>query len=202
MPRSIQNPEGLTLRKLIQNTYHYMRSRYTYRDRDVLKSVTVKKVSVYGGKDPGEARTKFIIQTKSYPQYHPYFTRRDSRGRLRRHQRTYRHEYDITIQLDSLSLDTDRLKIRTGADAKWDFSEAGKTKKDSRGRVREGTNIKRGINGDFFFRLSWLYKEKGILFGRNHANGPPNQTNPKQIVFLDKHMLRALEFLVSRGILQ
>ena len=202
MPRSIQNPEGWTLRKLIQNTMHHMGSRYTYKERDVLKRVTVQKVSVYDGKNPGEARTKYILKTSSYPQYSPYFTRRDSRGRLRKTQRSFKHEYDVTIQLGSLSLDTDSIKLRTGADAKWDFSDAGKTKKDSRGRVREGSNVKRGLNGDHFFRLSAIRSDAGILFGRNFANGPPTKTNPHRIQFLTKHELRAVEFLINRGVIQ
>lgn len=202
MPSSIQNPEGLTLRKLISNTFHHMRNRVDYMNRDVLRSVKIKKVSVYDGKNPGKARTKFIIESRSYPQYYPYYTRRDSRGRPRSRQRSYRHEYDITIQLDSLSLDSDRIKLRTGADAKWDFGEAGKTKKDSRGRIIEGTNVKRGVNGDFFFRLSYIRKQSGILFGRNFANGPPIHTNPNQIQFLTKHELQVIQYLVDTGILQ
>lgn len=202
MPRSIRNPQGITLRKLIQNTYHHYRNRFDNRDRDVIRNIIVKKIDVYDGKDPGEARTTYRIITTSYPQYYPYYTRKDSRGRTRRRQRTYRHMYEIIIQLDELSLDSDRFKIRTGSDAKWDFSPLGKYRKDSRGRIIEGRNIQRGINGDFFFRLSWLYKNAGILYGRNYANGPPKKTNPKGILFLDKHMLRALEILTNNQIIQ
>lgn len=202
MPRTLKNKDGWTIRKLVQNTYHHMNNRFDYKERDVLKSVIVKKIKVYDDKEPGQARTKYVIESRSYPQYYPYYTRKDARGRVRARQRTYRHEYDITIQLDELSLDTDRFRMRTGSDLKWDFSPSGKSKKDSRGRIIEGTNIKRGINGDFFFRCSWLYKQKGILFGRNFANGPPNTANPNHILFLDKHMLRTVEFLINRGILQ
>lgn len=202
MPKSIQNPEGITLRKLIQNTHHHYRNRYEYMRRDVLKSVKVKKVLVYDGKAPGQARTKFVIQSSSYPQYAPYYTRRDRRGRLRGSQRTYKHFYDVTIQLDSLSLDTDKFKIRTGSDQPWDFSDKGQPRKDKRGKVIEGTNAKRGVNGDFFFRCSWLFKQAGILYGRNWANGPPSQTNPNGILFLDKHALHVVKVLVDRGVLQ
>jgi len=199
MPSPIQN--DWTLRKLIQNTYHHMRNRYTYKERDVLKRVTVKKILVYGNKPLGKARTTFRIETSSYPQYSPYFTRRDSRGRLRQRQRTYKHQYDVVISLDKLSLDVP-VKIRTGADKKWDFGPSGKTTKDSRGRIIEGTNIKRGINGDHFFRLSYIRKQENLLFGRNYSNGPPKITNTKQIQFLTKHELRAVEYLVNAGVIQ
>lgn len=205
MPRTIRNEEGWTIRKLIQNTYHHMGNRFEYSERDVLKSINIKKISVYEGKKPGKSRTKYIIQTSSYPQYAPYYTGTDVRGRQIKYQRTYKHHYDVTIQMDKLSIDDDRIRLRTGSDAKWDFSNKGKSTYSGRGRNRrlvEGSNIKRGINGDFFFRLSWIYRDKGLLFGRNFANGPPLKTNPKMIVFLDKHMIRALQTLIDRGILQ
>ena len=205
MPYSIRNPYGWTLRKLIQNTYTHMYSRFEYKERDVLKSVVVRSVNVYDGANPGEARTKYIIRSSSYPQYAPYYTKTDTRGRPRKYQRTYKHEYDVTIQLDKLSIDDDRIKLRTGADAKWDFSSSAKGFWKGKGRSRryvESKNVRRGINGDFFFRLEWLYYYNGILFGRNWTNGPPKNVNPKSIVFLDKHMLHTVEYLINRGVLQ
>ena len=205
MPRSIKNPYGITLRYLIQNTYVHMRNRFDYKERDVLSRVTVQKVTVYNGLNPGEARTKYIIRSYSYPQYAPYYTKLDNRGRPRRKQRTYKHQYDVTIQMDSLSLDETGIKLRTGSDCKWNFNENGQGKWIGVGRNRryqEGTNVLKGRNGDFFFRLEWLYAQKGILYGRNWTNGAPNRTNPKQALFLDKHMLSVVEYLVNRGIIQ
>ncbi len=204
MPRSIRNPDGWTIKKLVQNTWTHMQNRFEYRERDVLKSIIVKEVNVYDGKNPGEARTTFKIESRSYPQYYPYYTRLDKRNRPRSKQRSYRHEYEIILQMDSLSINDDRIKLRTGADAKWDFSERGKSKKVGRGRnqrIIEGSNIKRGLNGDHFFRLSWIRRESGILYGRNYAGWFPKQTNPKGIQFLTKHELRVLEVLMNRGIL-
>lgn len=205
MPRSIRNKNGWTIRKLVQNTYTHMPNRFENKDRDVLKSIVIQKVSVYNGKEPGKDRTKYIITSYSYPQYRPYYTGKDVRGRAIKYQRTYKHEYQVTIQMDSLSIDDDRIKLRTGADAKWDFSAKGKSSTSGTGRSKrivEGSNIKRGLNGDFFFRLSWVYQQNGILFGRNFANGPPVKTNPHMIVFLDKHMIRALQTLIDRGVLK
>lgn len=205
MPRSIRNEKGWTIRKLVQNTHYHKPNRFEYKERDVLRSVIIKQISVYNGKKPGEARTKYIITSRSYPQYKPYFTGKDVRGRTIKYQRTYRHEYEVTLQMDSLSIDDDRIHLRTGTDAMWDFSAKGKGHWQGTGRNKryiEGSNIKRQLNGDFFFRLSYVYKDNGILFGRNYANGPPIHVNPKNIVFLDKHMLRTIEFLMNKGILK
>lgn len=205
MPRSIRNPEGWTLRKLVSNTFTHARSRFTYKERDVLKGISIKQISVYDGRDPGEARTKFIVESSSYPQYPPYYTGRDVRGRPIQYQRTYKHFYDVTLQMDTLSLDDDRIHLRTGADAKWDFSDKGKGKWVGRGRQRrfiEGTNIQRGLNGDFFFRLSFIRHQNGLLYGRNYAGWFPRVTNPHGIQFLTKHELMVIEVLTNRGILK
>lgn len=205
MPRSIRNENGWTIRKLVQNTYYHKHNRFEYKERDVLRSVIIKKVSVYNGKNPGEDRTTYEIESRSYPQYKPYYTGRDVRNRSIQYQRSYRHEYDVVLQMDSLSIDDDRIHLRTGADKKWDFSPRGKGKWQGTGRNRryiEGTNIKRGLNGDFWFRLSALYQQQGILYGRCWAEGMPDKVNPHHIVFLDKHMLRTIEFLMDRGILK
>lgn len=197
MPVPIQN--DWTLRKLVQNTYHHMRNRFEYMRRDVIQRIRIKTVSVYDGKEPGQARTKYIIESTSYPQYPPYLTQTDARGRSRRRQRSYKHQYDVTIQLDRLSIDVP-VKLRTGAERRWRFNS--RTRRLPNGRLEESENIKLGINGDFFFRLSFIYHEEGILFGRNYANGPPNQVNPKKIVFLDKHALHVVQTLMDRGILR
>ena len=205
MPRSIRNTEGWTLRKLMTNTYTHMKNRYEYMERDVLKTIIVKKIAVYDGKNLGQARTKFLITTSSYPQYKPYYFEKSLWSHSRKKQRTYKHQYQVTIQMDTLSLDDDRIHLRTGSDAKFDFTPKGRGKWVGTGRQKkyiEGTNIQRGIMPDFWLRLSWLYQQNGILFGRNYANGPPLKVNPKMIVFLDKHMLRVLEILINRGILQ
>ena len=190
---------------MIQNTYHHKRNRFDYKERDVLKTIQIQEINVYDGKAPGEARTTFRIISRSYPQYRPYYTGRDVRGRPIQFQRTYRHQYEVIIQCDSLDIDDDRIKLRTGADAKWDFSSRGKGKWVGTGRQRkfiEGRNIQRGLNGDHFFRLSFIRKEAGILYGKNYAGWFPKQTNPKGIQFLTKHELRVLEVLMNRGFLK
>ena len=184
-----------TIRMLVQNTYKNMRSRIEYMNRDVIKKIRVKKISVYDGKAPGKARTKYIIESTSYPQYSPYFKK--SSGR--KFQRTYKHQYDVTIQLDRLSIDVP-VKIRTGAVRMWRFNS--KTKRLPGGKLEESDNVKLGINGDFWFRLQDIYSEEGILYGRNYANGPPKVVNPKRVVFLDKHALHVIKVLMDQGVLK
>lgn len=189
-----------TLRKIVQNTYAHMRNRFEYKQRDVVKRIIVRKVNQYNI-SKNQKRTTFEIISSSFPNYWPYFTKTDSRGRPRQYQRTYRHQYDVIISLDRLSIDVP-FKARVGTDRKWDFSKKARASKDKRGRVIESKNVLRGINGDFFFRCSWLWRQEGILFGRNYADGKPNIVNPKSIIFAPKHLLGVVEQLMLQGILK
>lgn len=205
MPSPIKN--NWTLRRIINSTYQHMdfRTRFNYKQRDMVKVIRIEEVKVYDGKAPGEARTKFIIRTQSTPQYAPYYTKTDSRGRPRKWQIKYRHQYQVVIQLDHLSVNVP-FKGRVGAQGKWDFSPNGRARKIKRGRnvkIIEGTNVTRGLNGDFYFRCSYIWKKEGILFGRDWTNGaPPARVNPQQVVFAPKHFLACVEFLMNRGILK
>jgi hypothetical protein len=201
MPSPIRN--NWTLRKLIQNTHAHMetRTRFNYKQRDLVRVIRIERTDVYDGKQPGQARTKFTIRSQSTPQYWPYYTKKDSRGRPRKRQIKYKHEYAVIIQLDSLSIDVP-FKGRTGSQGRWDFGPAGKPRKIKQGRnvkIIEGTNVTRGLNGDFFFRSEYVWKKAGILFGRDWTNGPPVRTNPKNIVFASKHFLACVEWLMNTG---
>lgn len=202
MPSPIRN--DYTIRMLVQNTYTHMKNRFDYKERDVLKGIIIRKVLVYDGKQPGKARTVYHVKSSSYPQYKPYYTEMSLWSHYRRKQRTYKHEYEVVIALDKLSIDVP-VKLRTGADAKWDFSPAGRAHKVGTGRsqrIVEGTNTTRNINGDHWMRLSWIRKQAGILYGKTYANGPPVKTNPHNIQFLTKHELMVIEVLMNRGILK
>jgi hypothetical protein len=150
-----------------------------------VKVIRIEKVSVYDGKKPGEARTKFVIRTQSTPQYAPYYTKRDARRRPRKKQMKFRHQYQVVIQLDHLSIDVP-FKGRVGAEGRWDFSPGGRDRRIKQNRtfkIIPGTNQIRGLNGDFFFRCSYVWKKEGILYGRDWTNGmPPVKVNPRQVV--------------------
>jgi hypothetical protein len=170
----------------------------------MVKGIRIEKISVYDGNIPGEARTKFILRTQSTPQYAPFYTKRDARGRPRKRQIKFKHQYEVTIQLDVLSLDVP-FRGRTGSQSKWDFGPNGKDKRIKQGRIFKiipGTNTVKGVNADFFFRSSFAWKRENILYGRDWTNGPPLQTNPRMIVFASKHFLAATEFLANRGYLK
>lgn len=198
MPSPIQN--SWTLKKLLTNTYMNKRNRYDYKLRDTVKGISIEKISVYNGLEPGEARTKFVIKTRSTPQYWPYFTKKDSKGRLRKRQNASVHTYQVIIQLEELSLSVP-FKGRVGAEGKWDSSPAGQAHK-SAGRVVEGKNYLRGINADFIFTCEYLWKKEGILFGKPYAVTPPIKTNPSGIIFAPKHFIATVELLMRAGYLK
>jgi hypothetical protein len=167
----------------------------------MVRVIRIEETKVYDGKQPGEARTKFVIRTQSTPQYYPYYTLKDSRGRTRKRQMKYRHQYQVVIQLDHLSIDV-AFKGRVGAQGKWDFSQNGRSRR-IRGKVIEGANVVRGLNGDFWFRDMNLWAREGILFGRDWTNGQlPVRVNPKFIIMAPKHFLACTEYLMNRGVLK
>jgi hypothetical protein len=204
MPSPLSNPGGWTLRRLIQNTYAHMetRSRFTYQTRDMVKVIRIEKTDVYDGKNPGQARTKFTIRTQSTPQYYPYYTKKDAQGRPRKRQIKHKHQYQVIIQLDRLSIDVP-FRGRVGAMGKWDFGPSGRDRRIKKNRtfvIIPGTNTVKGLNGDFFFRCSYVWKKNGILFGRDWTNGqPPVHVNPNQIAFAPKHMIACIEYLMNTG---
>jgi hypothetical protein len=207
MPSPLSNPNGWTLRRLINNTYAHKesRTRFDYKQRDMVKVIRIEETKVYDGKQPGEARTKFVIRTQSIPQYAPYYTKRDARGRPRKKQMKFRHQYQVVVQLDHLSIDVS-FKGRVGAQGKWDFGPRGKDQKIKQNRtfkIIPGTNQMRGLNGDFWFRDMNLWAREGILFGRDWTNGrPPIHVNPKMIIMAPKHFLAVVEYLMNNGILK
>lgn len=203
MPSRLSNPRGLTIRRVLNETYAHRETatRFKYESRDMVRGVRIERVSVYDGRNPGEARTKFVIRTMSVPQYWPYYTRLDAQGRPRKRQLKHRHYYEVTIQMDELSIDAP-FKARVGGLAKWDFTALGKDRRVRVGRtfkIIPGTNSARGLNGDFFFRCEWVYHDAGILFGRCWATRPPVKANPNRIVFFPKHALAAIELLMNAG---
>jgi len=187
-----------TLKKLVQNTYKYKKSRFDYKIRDLVKVIRIERRNSYQIRED-KWRTSYRITTQSFPNYYPYYTRKDSRGRSRQSQRTFSHVYETIIQLDSLSINVP-VKLRLGSDKKWRFNS--KTRKLPGGRIIESENTRNGINGDFFFRCEYIYKKEGILFGRNLTNGPPTKINPQGIVFLPKHLLSVIETLMNQGVLK
>lgn len=111
-----------TLQQAFEITRQYFPTRFKNRDRDVIKRIAVKQVTEISRHDlPGEPRIfkKFIIESKSYPNYPPYFTGHDSRGRITQYQRRIAHHYDVTLEINDLSLSSKNWKLRIGSGKKW-----------------------------------------------------------------------------------
>lgn len=192
--------QGLTISELLYLTYTHFPTRFTNADRDFVRAIEVKKVTVYDGKKAGKARTKFVIRSQSTPQYHPYYRPLDSRGRKHQTQRTVRHQYDVIVQLDKLSVNVP-VKVRTGSDCSMIFGKGVRAQFDKKGRlIHEDKNVVRGRNYDFFMKFEWVLFMAGSLYGRNWAGWPPNKTNPHQIPGMDKHLLMVVKFLINKGV--
>jgi hypothetical protein len=187
---------------LFQSTAQVAQSRFEYAQRDCPPSVIqIQKITVYDGKSPGESRTTFKIVSRSWPQYFPYYTKYDNRGRSRTYQRTTFHEYLVTISLDALSLATP-VKLRTGSDKKWIFDPNPaliRTKNNPLApylSVGDFNAKTYGINADHFFTQSYNRYVSGCLFGRNYAKYAPKNY---KIPFLMKHEINCLLQMMNRG---
>lgn len=108
-----------TINQVLQNTFQHKKNRFDYRDRDVLKRITMRKVTTLNPDRPGRPSVRYEATTYSYPQYAPYYTGTDKRGRTIKYQRSVKHEYDITFTIDRLSLNTRNWKMVVGSVAKW-----------------------------------------------------------------------------------
>jgi hypothetical protein len=201
MPSKLQGKWNIIA--LLNTTQQIAFDRFEYAKRDIpVSAIQIQKVTVYDGKQPGTGnRTTFFIKSHSWPQYWPYFTKKDSRGRIRTYQRTTSHEYQVIIQLDYLTLSTP-VRLRTGADKKWIFEVNPtliKSKKNPYGQYLSigDYNAKNGINGDMFFAHSWNRKIDDCLFGRNYAGWAPEKYST---CFLTKHEIACIEHLMEAGI--
>lgn len=111
-----------TIKEVLQITNKFYRNRYTYKRRDVVKRIKILQVKQIERHDiPGEPRvyTKYVIESKSWPQYPPYYTRTDSRGRRRQYQRSIAHYYDVIFEMDRMSLNTKNWTGRVGSGKQW-----------------------------------------------------------------------------------
>lgn len=93
-------------------------TRFEYRDRDVLRRVTIKQRKEINANHPERPQYYYKIVTYSYPQYGNYLRMTGRRGRQRQYQRTVRHQYDNILELDRLSLNTYNWKYRLGSQKK------------------------------------------------------------------------------------
>ncbi len=217
MPNIIEGK--YSLEDALRITYQYFNNRLDYRDRDVLKSIIIKQIKTLHPDRPKEPTVRYVIETRSFPQYAPYL----KKGQ--RMQRRIRHEYEIILEMDKLNLKTKNWKARIGSGKKWTekppqsqihsiYRENLKTWSKERvkqHRAKTGLYLDvgdwnsrvSGLNGDFIFRCSYVYHKYGHHYGRNYYGFVPAQEmNPDNILFFPKHLLRVIEILMNQGILK
>ena len=223
MPNIING--SYSIKEVLNFTYQYAESRYEYKKRDVVKRIVIKEVREVSRHDiPGKPRiyTKYIIESKSFPQYAPYYTKKDSRGRSRKYQRTTSHHYDVTLEMDRLSLNTKIWKMRLGSGRIWDThppqSQIKKIYPENKKRwsrkrqeshkrrakyldIGDYNSQKLGINADFIFRQAYARYHHGHLFNRSYYGNVPSSLNPSHILFFTKHELNLIEVLMNQAIL-
>ena len=98
------------------------------------------------------------------------------------------HKYPVTFLLKDITLGLNSpFKWRTGSLKKPIIAKKGK-KYTSKERINiANTNIKRGIQLDFFYNLSAVLKGYDLLYGINWASGLPKKSkNKKHIPYFDK----------------
>jgi hypothetical protein len=238
-----------TIKQVLIFTKRYFKNRFKYERRDVLKRVYLRKIINLKSDRAGEPTIKYEVTTYSYPQYKPYL---NLKGIKSKKQRKLRHEYDVTLQMDRMSLNTTHWKARLGSQARWvkkvnnkligkltdrdkeklqkkiekklrrDKVKITKTRlntemkkeikkiKDKRKYINIGdyNARKKGINADFLFRCEYVYRKYGHLYGMDQSDDiqdnkrvkrPPKITNPRQIIFFPKHLIRLIEYLMIKG---
>jgi len=216
---------SVSLEQAIKNTNELFPSRFETMKRDVVKRIQIQKVVSLSPDRPDEPAVAYHIRSKSWPQYKPYYTGKDKKGRKTAYQRSVPHYYNITLEMDEMNLHTLNWKIVLGSLKRW-------VKKPPQSSVKTiyKENLKRwdkrrierhrqqrslyldvgdynsrklGINADFIFRCAFAYWTHGHLYGRNYyGNVPAAKTNPQSIVFLPKHVLNVVVKLMEMGILK
>lgn len=204
---------------LILTKRHYG-NRFEYMKRDkIVGHVKIKKIVKLNPDRPDEPTVKYQVQTTSTPQYYPYVkVPKSGRFKNRRLVTRTKHTYDITLEMDVLNLTTTSWRMRLGSEKKWvEFPPQrqirqiyAKTRKQwSKDRIKKQRDNRRlpinvgdwnaqikGINGDFYFRCSGLYKSFGHLFGRSYESAGSGT------MFFPKHVLALILLLMERNILK
>jgi hypothetical protein len=89
------------------------RSRLRTSGRDVNKTIRVQEVKTLSHGALNKPSIKYVITTKSWPQYPPYTK---IKGKKSLKQRKVYHEYENVLELDRLSVNTKNWKARTGSE--------------------------------------------------------------------------------------
>lgn len=204
---SKHNPD-ITLRKLFLMTYDHpeYKNRIEFAERDcIIKSIKIKKVTTHS-----KYRTpthSLEITSTSFPNYAPYL----KKGKTK--QRTTRHTYPITMSFffpkksdQTITMDTP-VQLRTGKGGSWpnertlkNLNKRIKSKDKPRGKyidLNDAVAQKYHINGDFYWRQSYIRSSLNCLPGRNYA--PASSTTK---LFLTKHEIAVLYAMAKQGVIE
>lgn len=217
-----------TLREIWLYTYEKYRNRFDYRERDVLKSISIREIKSYDKNNLDNPIKRFDIITSSYPQYEPYVS---LKGKHSKKQRKVKHTYNSVFQFESLNWNS-KIKWRVGSQRKYPTSDTAinynkikqlhssvrekLVKKYGKGTpelkkaieahrkkakyIDKGDYISQvyGIMGDWYFRCQGNAYLSGNLFGLAWNKDKHGDGVP----FFDKHSLRVIEYLLKKGIIK
>jgi hypothetical protein len=215
-----------SIKELMQLTYESseFNNRYDYALRDCLKSIVIEQRTSLKVDRLNQVSIKFRIKSFSYPQYHPYLVNnKDKRGRTIKWQRSVKHQYNIVLELNRLSINTKVFKMRVGSQAypakapqnliQSIYRE--NLKVWSKEKIKRHREIKKpylnsgdwessvlGINQDWLYRSEWIFSKLNLLYGVCRPQTAPVETHSSMLPFLNKHILNLLQVLMRKGILK
>jgi len=93
-------------------------SRFTYKDRDVLKGISIQRIRTFNvdneNLDDTSETVQYRVITSSYPQYKPYI---DLKGSRSKKQRKVKHQYQCTFEINaSMSITSRDWTMRCGSE--------------------------------------------------------------------------------------
>jgi len=122
-----------TIKEVLRFTKEAFKNRFSYKDRDVIKRIVVKRIRRFSPDRIGEPTILYEVESKSWPNYKPYFDPESGK----KYQRKIPHYYDVILQMDRLSLNTVRWRGRLGSAKKWDKQPSQKHVKSIFRKTRE-----------------------------------------------------------------
>ncbi len=220
-----------TIKQVLQftkqsNTYN---NRFEYAKRDKVKTLRIKEIKTLDPNRPGRIKTKYLIESRSKPNYYPYRYRSKkkdgSKGRYRR--RNIEHQYDIVLEVDRLSINSINWRLRVGSlkkvrkppqrEIKQIYTETKEKwikrygEKETKERIAKHKRKKRLYlnEGDWLARklgifLDGYYRQYVPLYIHDHLYGRLYNTEiPKKAeIFFDKHTIAMIDVLLRANILK
>lgn len=138
---------------------------------DIVGARIIKKTRLTYNRETGRWEqegnsTKLIYNVRSIPESY------ESHSTIRVHR------YPVTFWFQD---------INNGMNSVFRWRTGSFAKPRTRGKNTGDFNIKRGIQLQFFYELSYVLRYYGLLYGPNWATRRPTVTNKKMIPFFDKH---------------